>query len=95
MKNFYDVGRLYIVVYTETGKYVGEELTVISDAYLDSVGNEYVQDVDIINPRTGKPFNVYKGMLRPKNPPPGEQLINEIIAGKLHVNDNVKEIENV
>ena len=94
MKNFYEVGKVY-VWQNLTGPWAqdnGKETTVIGNFI--KFGESGGQETDTPHPLGGH-FFALKGSLRPKNPPSGEQKIAEIIAGKLHVNDNVKEIENV
>lgn len=91
MKDIYEVGKPYIVVQTETGEYIGEEVIVIDHAQIWY--NEVGHLVDLVN-KFGQQMYAVAGQLRPKSPPSGEKLINAIIEGKIHVQDNVKEKEN-
>ena len=94
MKLIYDPNLVYIVVSAPAyPQYVGQETRVTTKTYLCKFG--LAQETDLICPVRGENIYFKAGRLRPKNPPSGEQKINEILAGKLHVNDNVKEIENV
>ena len=95
MKLIYDPNLIYIVVSsTNYPQYVGKETRVTTKTYLYN-GSNLGQETDLVCPKRGENIYFLAGCLRPKNPPSGEQKINEILAGKLHVNDNVKEIDNV
>lgn len=99
MKNFYEVGKVYIWQ-NRTGGFAflnGQETTIIAEAIegTDQNGRKALRhETDTPNtifPTNHKHFFACKGSLRPKNPPSGEKTIHEIISGKLNININEEE----
>ena len=79
MKNFYEVGRVYVwqnlVLHAHLN---GTETTVTEDVKLHAVGvgiRKPAQLTDTLGPDGVRFFAAGPGSLRPKNPPPGEQSV--------------------
>ena len=97
MRNFYEVGAVYIWQNCNIATYLnGRETTVIGDVEqrVDISTGElyYAQDTDT-DPEDGEQYaSAEKGQLRPKFPPSGEKSISEMFS-KPHVKELDKEKE--
>lgn len=86
MKLIYDPNLTYIVIYAPAFPHlVGEECSVTTHS-VEYGDGQIGQETDIPDPKyPGKFLYASKGNLRPKDVPPGEKMIHEIIEGKINV----------
>ncbi len=84
MKNFYEIGPIYIWISETIHK--GKECIVTSDVGMHGIRNDgslYAGQMTDTKNRHGVLLCAGKGCLRPKNPPTGEKMIYEMFTNPM------------
>lgn len=91
MRNFYEVGKVYVWTEQCRGKNaIGKECTVVGNVFFHA--GDYVQLTDFKLSDNNNKVCARKGSLRPKSPPSGEKSISEMFS-KPYVKELDKEKE--